>query len=365
MINRRHAIQLAGAALLGASIPPSFARGKPQRVLILGGTGFIGPHFVDALQAGGHRITLFNRGKRDPEAKSGVEQLLGDRNDNLESLKGRDWDVVIDNSGYTPKQVELSTSLLREHAKHYIFISSIAVYDNSQDPPIDESHKLAAIGDMRTDKLEGDNYGALKVLCEGVVQKSYGKRANIIRPTYICGPGDTSDRFTYWPFRVAQGGEMLAPGTPDDPVQFIDVRDLADFVRTSVEKKVVGTFNLCTPPRWATMGKLLEASRRVTGADTKFTWASPAFLLEHKAIDPDSMWASQEIPIWAPPTGASVGHSLMASARAEAKGLKFRSLETTIRDTLEWQKGRPAEKQKLRSGLSPEREAELLKALKG
>lgn len=363
MINRRSAIKLASAALLGASIPPSFAKAKTQRVLILGGTGFIGPHFVDALEAGGHKITLFNRGKRDPDAKQGVEQLLGDRNDNLESLTGRDWDVVIDNSGYTPKQVELSTSLLRDHVKHYIFISSIAVYDDMQNPPIDESHKLTAIGDMPTDKLADGNYGALKVLCEAVVQKSFGKRANVIRPTYICGPGDFSDRFTYWPYRVAQGGEMLAPGAPDDPVQFIDVRDLADFVRLCAEKRIAGTYNLCTPPRWATMGKLLEASRRVTGADTKFTWASPAFLLEHKAIEADSMWASQEIPIWAPPTGPSVGHSLMASARAEAKGLKFRPLETTIRDTLEWQKTRPADKQKLRSGLSAEREAELLKAL--
>ena len=363
MINRRSAIKLAGAGLLGAAISPSFARGKPLRVLILGGTGYIGPHFVDALQAGGHTITLFNRGKRDPEAKQGVEQLLGDRNDNLESLKGRDWDVVIDNSGYTPKQVELSTSLLREHARYYMFISSIAVYDDFRNPPIDESHKLAGIGDMPIDKLTGDNYGALKVLCEGVVEKSFGKRANIIRPTYICGPGDFSDRFTYWPFRVAQGGEMLAPGTPDDPIQFIDVRDLADFVRLCAEKKVAGRFNLCTPPRWATMGKLLEASRRVTGAATKFTWANPAFLLEHKAIDADG-WASKEIPIWSPPSGAQPGSALVSPERAVAKGLRFRTLETTIRDTLAWQMSRPAEKQTLRAGLTPEREAELLAALK-
>jgi 2'-hydroxyisoflavone reductase len=364
MINRRLALKFAGSALLAGAVAPTLARGKPLRVLMLGGTGFIGPHFVAALEAGGHKITLFNRGKRDPEAKQGVEQLLGDRNDNLESLKGRDWDVVIDNSGYTPKQVELSTTLLREHAKHYIFISRIALYDDFQNPPIDESHKLTAIGDMPTDKLTDGNYGALKVLCEAVVEKSFGKRANIIRPTYICGPGDFSDRFTYWPFRVAQGGQMLAPGTPDDPIQFIDVRDLADFVRTCVEKNVSGQFNLCTPPRWATMGKLLDASRRVTGADTKVTWANPAFLLGHKAIDADSMWASQEIPIWAPPSGPSLGHGLVASKRAEAKGLKFRPLETTIRDTLAWQKTRPADKQKLRSGLSAEREAELLGKLK-
>jgi 2'-hydroxyisoflavone reductase len=360
-MNRRDALKFTGAALLAGRL--GYAKGKPQRVLILGGTGFIGPHFVHALSEGGHKITLFNRGKRDPEAKQGVEQLLGDRNNDLKSLEGRDWDVVIDNSGYTPNQVKLSTDLLKDHARHYIFISSIAVYDDFQNPPIEESHKLAGIGDMPTDKLAGDNYGALKVLCEGVVEKAYGKRTNIIRPTYICGPGDFSDRFTYWPFRVAQGGEMIAPGTPDDPIQFIDVRDLADFVRICVEKNVAGKFNLTTPPRWATMGKLLDESKRVTGADTKFVWASPEFLTEHKAIEP-AMWASGEIPIWAPPSGQSAGHGLVSSAAAVRKGLKYRPLEVTIRETLEWQKTRPAEKQKLRSGLSPEREAELLKALK-
>jgi 2'-hydroxyisoflavone reductase len=360
--NRRRALQLAGATLLASAAGPVFAKRKPLRVLILGGTGFIGPHFVHALTESGHQVTLFNRGKRDPDAKHGVEQLLGDRNDNLKSLEGRDWDVVVDNSGYTPGQVKLSTELLREHTKHYIFISSIAVYENFQDPPIDEDHALAPIGNMSQDKLEGENYGPLKALCEQVVEKAYGKNANIIRPTYIAGPGDFSDRFTYWPFRVAQGGEMIAPGTPDDPIQYIDVRDLADFVRVCAEQRVAGRYNLCTPPRWATMGKLLDASKRVTGADTKFKWASTEFLMTEKAVEP-GMWASQEIPIWAPPSGQSLGHGLVASARAQAKGLKFRALETTIRETLDWQKTRPAEKQKLRSGLTPEREAELLKKL--
>lgn len=360
--NRRNALRLAGAAAVASAVPV-FARTKPQRVLVLGGTGFIGPHFVRALREGGHTITLFNRGKRDPQADAGVEQLLGDRNGDLKSLEGRDWDVVIDNSGYTVPQVKLSTELLARHAKQYIFISSIAVYDDFQNPPIDEDHALAAIGDMPTDKLEGENYGALKVLCEGIVTAAFGKRACIIRPTYICGPGDFSDRFTYWPFRVSQGGEMLAPGTPDDPIQFIDVRDLADFVRRCTEKRVTGTFNLCTPPRWATMGKLLDTARRVTGAETTITWASTDFLMAQKLIEP-GMWASGELPIWAPPSGPSLGHGLVASARAEAKGLEFRPLEVTIRDTLEWQKDRPADKQKLRSGLSREQEAGLLGRLR-
>jgi len=362
MHTRRQVLRLAGSTLLASSLTTAFAAPKPLRVLILGGTGFIGPHFVHALTEGGHRVTLFNRGKRDPDAKQGVEQLLGDRNDNLAALEGRDWDVVVDNSGYTPGQVKLSTDLLKKRSKHYIFISSIAVYENFQNPPIDEDHALAPIGTLRQDKLEGDNYGPLKVLCEDVVQKAYGKHANIIRPTYIAGPGDFSDRFTYWPFRVAQGGEMIAPGTPDDPIQYIDVRDLADFVRLCAEKRVAGRYNLCTPPRWATMGKLLNESKRITGANTTFRWASSEFLMAEKAAEP-GMWASQEIPIWAPPSGESLGHGLVASTRAEAKGLKFRSLETTIRETLEWQKTRPAEKQRLRSGLTPEREAELLRKL--
>lgn len=361
-MNRREILRLAGASAL-ASAAPAIAKSAPTRVLILGGTGFIGPHFVTALKAGGHQVTLFNRGKRDPDAGQGVEQLLGDRNGDLKSLEGRDWDVVIDNSGYTPGQVQLSTDLLKARTPRYIFISSIAVYEDFRNPPIREDHALAPIGDMPTDKLVGENYGALKVLCEQVVAKAYGKLANIIRPTYICGPGDTSDRFTYWPLRMSRGGDMLAPGTPDDPVQFIDVRDLADFVARCVERRIAGTFNLTTPPRWATMGKLLDDSRRVTGADTRLHWADTAFLTEHKAIEP-GMWASQEIPIWAPPSGASLGHGLVSPEAAVKQGLRYRPLEVTIRETLAWQKGRPEEKQKLRSGLTPERESELLQALK-
>ena len=361
-INRRTALKGAGSALLAGAVGHAFGKPKPVKVLILGGTGFIGPHFVHALTEAGHTVTLFNRGKRDPEAKQGVEQLLGDRNGDLKSLEGRDWDVVVDNSGYTPGAVKLSAELLRPRTRHYVFISSIAVYADFQNPPIDEDHALAPILGMPQDKLEGDNYGPLKVLCEQVVQKVYGKDASIIRPTYIAGPGDFSDRFTYWPFRVAQGGKMLAPGTPDDPIQYIDVRDLADFVRLSVEKRIAGRFNLCTPPRWATMGKLLEASKWVTGTNTSIEWAGTDFLMAEKVIEP-AMWASQELPIWAPPSGPSLGHGLVASARAQAQGLKFRPLETTIRETLEWQRARPPEKQKLRSGLTADREAELLKKL--
>lgn len=363
-LDRRELLKVSLAATVtGCLGGQALARRRILKVLILGGTGFIGPHFVQALSDAGHTVTLFNRGRRDPQARQGVEQLLGDRNDNLRSLEGRDWDLVIDNSGYTPRQVRLSTALLHGHVGQYMFISSIAVYDDFQNPPIRESHALADIGDLPQDKLADGNYGALKVLCERIVQQAFGRQATLIRPTYICGPGDFSDRFTYWPVRVSRGGEMLAPGTPDDPIQFIDVRDLADFVRLCAERGTAGVFNVCTPPRWATMGKLLETSRQVTGADTKFVWAGSEFLADNKAIEP-GMWASQEVPIWAPPSGQSLGHGLVSCRAAEKKGLKFRPLATTIRDTLAWQKTRPKEQQKLRSGLTAAREQELLAKLR-
>ena len=359
--NRRNAFKLTGAAAIAALGLPAAAKSKSLRVLILGGTGFIGPHFIDALSAGGHKISLFNRGKRDPEVKPGIEQLLGDRNGEIEALKGHDWDVVIDNSGYTPTQVRATAELLKDHVRQYIFISSIAVYADFAKAGVDEDYKLAVLKDPTTDVVNGETYGGLKVLCEKVVEESYGKHGTIIRPTYIAGPGDHTDRFTYWPFRVSKGGEMLAPGTPSDPFQYIDVRDLADFIRVCVEKRVVGRYNLCGPQGAVTMGSLLETSKRVTQADTKFTWASGEFLEAQELIGEKAK--GNLIPIWQPPKGDDTGLLLVSPARAVKKGLKFRSLETTILETLAWQKGRPQENQILRAGLSPEKEAELLAKL--
>src|SRR5688572_10779797 len=276
--NRRDAFKALGAVALSTAWDGAAAKPKALKVLMLGGTGFIGPHFVDALAAGGHTITLFNRGKRDPEAKPGVEQLLGDRNGEISSLKGRDWDVVIDNSGYTPKQVRATAELLLGHVQQYLFISSVAVYADFKKAGIDEDYPLAVLKGTDMDTVTGESYGALKVLCEKVVEEIYGKAACNIRPSYIAGPGDHTDRFTYWPFRVAKGGEMLTPGGPADPFQFIDVRDLASFVRLCVEKRIGGAFNLCNAQGSVTMGGLLDASKKVTGADTRFTWASADFL---------------------------------------------------------------------------------------
>ena len=361
-IQRRDALKILGGATLAAIAAPVLAKAKPQKVLILGGTGFIGPHFVDALIIGGHKVTLFNRGKRDPDVREGVEQLLGDRNGQIDSLKGRGWDVVIDNSGYTPSQVKATSELLKDHVRKYIFISSIAVYADFAKAGIDEDYKLAELKDPTTEVVNGETYGALKVLCEKVVETTYDKRAVIIRPTYIAGPGDHTDRFTYWPFRVSKGGEMLVPGTPSDPFQYIDVRDLAGFIRTCVEKDVNGRFNLCGPQGAVTMGSLLEESKRITKADTKFVWASPAFLEANEIIGDKAK--GNFMPIWQAPKGDQAGLLLVSPARARKKGLKFRSLETTIRDTLEWQKTRPEDKQLLKAGLTMEREQELLAKLR-
>jgi 2'-hydroxyisoflavone reductase len=356
-MNRRDWLKVSGGAAAAAMFcTQAFAKAKPLKVLILGGTGFIGPHFVEVLGKAGHKVTLFNRGKRDPEAKPGVEQLLGDRNGDVKSLEGRSWDVVIDNSGYTPKQVKLTADLLKPVVKQYVLISSVAVYGDFKGRNIDESYRLAELPAGEDPGVyKGEFYGALKVLAERVVEETYGKAATIIRPSYIAGPGDVTDRFTYWPFRVSKGGEMLAPGKPADPFQYIDVRDLADFVRTCVEKKVGGPYNLCVPPGFVTIGSLLETSK-------KFTWASKEFLEANEIIGEKAK--GNFVPIWLPGESEDAGILSCASARAEKKGLRYRTLETTVRETLEWQKGRPEEKQKLRAGLTMEKEAELLAKLK-
>jgi 2'-hydroxyisoflavone reductase len=362
-MNRREATLMAAATVLAGLTNPVRAAPASLRVLILGGTGFIGPHFVAALLARGHRVTVFNRGKDPAKVPAGVAQLIGDRNGQVDALKGHDWDVVIDNSGFTVRQVRLTAELLKGHIKRYIFISSISAYADLAVPGVDENYKLATLADPTTEDLGHGNYGGLKALCEQLVEHTYQADATIIRPTYIAGPGDPTDRFTYWPVRVARGGDMLAPGTPADPVQFIDVRDLADFVRRCAEQQIAGRFNACNPPRAVTMGSLLAASRRVTGADTRFIWASVAFLTAQKVIGDDGM-PGNPLPIWNPPQGEEAGAALISPARAISQGLRFRPVEQTIRDTLDWYQQRPAAQQTLRAGLSAQREAQLLQLLR-
>jgi 2'-hydroxyisoflavone reductase len=359
-MNRRDVVKMGTVAAAGMLASENlWAQSKPLRVLIFGGTGFIGPHFVTALRDGGHKLTLLNRGKRNPGLFPDVETLIGDRNGQIDALKGRDWDIVVDDSGYLPAQVKLSAELLKDHVQHYIYVSSISAYADLSTAGIDEDYKLAQLKDPTVKEVTGETYGGLKALCEQIVEQTYAARQAVIRPTYIVGPGDHTDRFTYWPVRVARGGEMLAPGSAGDPVQFIDVRDLAEFVRLCVEQRIAGRYNACNPPGAVTMGNLLDTSKRLSKSNATFAWADLKFLEEQKLLE------SGEIPIWSPTSGESAGAALVSSARAVAKGLRFRPLETTVRDTLAWHAQRPAEqKQKLKAGLSAEREAELLKQLK-
>lgn len=336
---------------LAEETPPTQA--PPQRVLILGGTGFIGPHFVEALQAAGHELTLFNRGKSKPGLFTNIKTLTGDRNGDVEALKNGEWDAVIDNSGYLPKHVKLTAELLKARAPYYLFISSISAYADWNKPSIDEDYPLATLTEPETDNI-GRHYGPLKAACEKVVADTYGASSALIRPTYIVGPGDSTDRFTYWPVRVSKGGTMLAPGSAQDPMQFIDVRDLADFVRLCVERKLSGAFNVCNPPRATTIGSVLQTSKGLTQAATEWEWVSRDFLKEHR-LSP-----SAALPLYADPEGPTAGVALVSSARAQAQGLKFRELKTTIADTLAWHQKRPAAEQQPKAWLTAEREAELL-----
>jgi 2'-hydroxyisoflavone reductase len=237
-------------------------------------------------------------------------------------------------------------------------VSSISVYAKIDKPGLDETAPLAQLPDPTVTEITGETYGGLKALCEHAAEAEMPGRVTVVRPGLIVGPGDNSDRFTYWPARADRGGEILAPGSAQDPTQFIDVRDLAEFMRRCVEERIGGRYNLCNPPGAVTMGDLLEASKRVTRANTKFRWAPLKFLEENKLLE------SGELTTWSPPTGEYAGASLVSSARAVSKGLRFRNVETTVRDLLAWHEQRPADqKQKLRAGMTPEREAELLKKL--
>jgi 2'-hydroxyisoflavone reductase len=353
-VNRREILQMLAATTVPILGQRAGAAAKPLRVLILGGTGFIGPHTIAALRRGNSQITLFNNDKESAKKFPELESLFGDRDGKIEALTGRDWDVVIDNSGYVPRLVKLTADALQSRVGHYIFISSISAYADLSKPGIDEDYPLATLKDPGVEKVTDETYGGLKAACENVVREVYGSRYTVIRPTYIVGPGDPTDRFTYWPVRVSRGGEMLAPGKSGDPAQFIDVRDLAEFIAACAERRYAGNFNLCNPPRSVSMGQLLDSSRKISRADTKIVWVDAKFIDAQK-------FAGNEIPIWSPTEGEYAGASLVKSARAVAKGLKFRQLDVTVSDTLAWNATRPPERrEKLRAGLTLEQERALL-----
>ena len=361
-INRREVLGWLGAAGTVAALAPSrvlAAKSAPLRVLILGGTAFLGPALVEQALEAGHRVTLFNRGKTAPDLFKGVEQvetLLGDRNNQLETLQGREWDLVIDTSGYVPRHVQLVAELLAPHVAHYVFISSISVYASFAKPN-DETSPVARLTDPAVEQITGETYGGLKALCEEAAEKAMPGRVTNIRPGLIVGPRDRTDRFTYWPARVAAGGEVLAPGSPKDDVQWIDVRDLAAFVLRTGEQRVAGVFNACSAPGQFSIGALLDSCRRVSGSDAKFTWADSAFLAGQQVAP----WS--DMPVWIPPEGEEIAAAMNSTQRAKAAGLQIRAVDDTVLATLEWHRQRPEKQRaKLRSGLTAEREAAVLAA---
>jgi 2'-hydroxyisoflavone reductase len=243
--------------------------GADMRILIIGGTCFLGRHLVEAALARNHELTLFNRGKSNPDLFRQLETILGDRETDVKKLQqaGRNRDSVIDVAGYVPRIVRLSAEVLKENVGRYIYISSISVYSNFRKAGITESDPVGKIDDEATEEITEETYGPLKALCERAVQDIYGERALIIRPGLIVGPHDPTDRFTYWPTRVARGGDVLAPQKPEVPIQIIDVRDLSDFALKLIEENASGIYNATGPDYELTIGKLLDVSKQLTGSD--------------------------------------------------------------------------------------------------
>jgi len=337
--------------------------------LILGGTVFLGRHLINAALAREHDVTIFNRGRHEAEVPPKVERLRGDRNGNLESLRGRRWDAVVDNCGYVPSVVRASARLLAGAVEHYTFISSSSVYRDTSVPGVDESYPVAAITDEQLRASEqikpeggimahayGGHYGALKALCEQETEERMPGRVLNVRAGLIVGPFDYSDRFTYWPRRVARGGDVLAPGSPERQLQFIDVRDLADWIVRMAEARQIGTYNASGPDYRLTMQRLLEECQAVSDSNARFVWADEEFLLE-AGLAP---WS--EVPLWIPETNETNRYLFSISHdKAIAAGLAFRPLAHTVRDTLAWDATRPPDT-KLRAGLAPEREHEVIAA---
>jgi 2'-hydroxyisoflavone reductase len=363
---RRHFIKIfttaAGASALDMNAATLFAEKsvKPLRILILGGTGFIGPYQVRYALRRGHKVTTFNRGKTHPgEWPKEVEQLIGDRNGKLDALRDRQWDVAIDNPTTLPIWVRDAAQILKGNVERYVFISTISVYADTNQG-VDEMAPLAKYDgpDPYKETIEAvkasgyKTYGPLKALSEQEAEKWFPGQALVVRPGLIVGPGDPTDRFTYWPVRVDRGGEILAPGKPGDPVQFIDARDLAEWTIRMAENRETGIYNATGPAKPLEIGNMLDEIKSALHSDAKFTWVPADFLQQQKV----EAWS--DMPVWA---GDELGLARTKIDRALAKGLTFRPLSETARDTLAWFKSLPQDRQsKLRAGLTPEREAEVL-----
>jgi 2'-hydroxyisoflavone reductase len=321
-------------------------------LLVLGGTRFLGRCLVEAALERGHRVTLFNRGKSNPGLFPEAEELRGERGGDLSPLRGRSWDAAIDTSGYLPREVRASAGLLADSVGHYAFVSSISVYEDFGRIGADEDAPVLAPPDPEPGEVDWELYGGLKVGCERAVEAAMPGRALVVRPGMIVGPHDYTDRFPYWCRRIAEGGEVLAPGNPDQQVQIIDVRDLASWMLRMAEDQKTGVYNATGPRHRLTISGMLEEIRSATGSDARFVWASEEFLL-HTGVKP---W--EEMPLWVPEEMAGI--LAVDVSRAVGAGLTFRPLAETVRDTLGPDEGRP-----IGAGIPREREEGLLRAWRG
>lgn len=342
MATRRSFIGMTAAALAAAPLAGMASAGesgvkraaRPLSILVLGGTGFLGPHQIEYALERGHQVTMFNRGSNSGMFGEAVEELTGDRdrkvNEGLASLEGsRKWDVVIDNSGYVPRHVRDSAELLQNRCDRYIYISTVAVYDFDADTVFPEDAKLAGLPAPNVEEVTGETYGPLKAACDIAVREILGDRATVVRPTYVVGPGDHTDRFTYWVDRIHRGGDVLAPAGADREVQWVDARDLCPWVVTLAENDTPGVFNAAGPSSRIDREGLMWGLRAQTAEPVRFHWPSDA-LLEELGIS---------LPLMSGGDSAHFGNTASMAA-----GLHYRSLADTAQGTLNWWHSLPADR---------------------
>lgn len=352
-MKRREFLALTAACL---TAPVWASMRRPLKILILGGTGFIGPHQVETALGRGHEVTIFNRGKSAPQMFPQIETLIGDRDNDLKALKGRKWDAVIDNSGYVPRWVKQTSELLRGNVGQYLYMSSISVYSDNTVPDQDESGALQTLDDPTTEDRSAKNYGGMKALSESHVREKFGDKSTLIRAGLVVGPGDPTDRFTYWPVRIHRGGQVLAPGTPKDPIQCIDVRDLALWTIQAIENSHYGVYNVTGPYHQLTIGGFLDTVKDTVNSNANLTWVDWKFLSDNNV----SPWT--DLPLWVPPSSAMGGFVTKDVSKAIKAGLTFRPMSVTVQDSLAWY--RSLNGKKLKTGLDTAREQSLLQSWK-
>lgn len=352
------AVAAAGVPAVGTAgdAPKKRQKHKSLDILVLGGTGFIGPHMVREALRRGHSVTLFNRGRSNSALFPDLETIKGDRDGGLDGLRGRQWDAVIDNSGYVPRHVQDSARLLAPNVGRYLFVSTVSVYADIFGAA-DEDAPLATLEDESVEEVSGQTYGALKAYCEKRVMAEIDEEnRTIVRPTYICGPGDHTDRFSYWPVRTRKGGEMLWPGELGDVLRIVDVRDLANFTIDCLDRDISGTFNASNPPESYTMGRLLEDCLAVTAADVDPVWVPQDFLTENGL-----QGGSRELPVW----HGAANAMKFSTDRALAAGMHNRPERETARDLLAWWDTLPEDRRASpKAGMPADREAAIIAAWK-